>query len=262
MTQPIIINHPEEDGAVAKSSAWKIALADFYTTLSCVFFVLWITSQIPEDAKTGVAEWFQGKDTQSLNFIKRTYGEVSVDDTAMIDGRADNQNDKTEQGADSDVAGVDMTEIYRKLKSMVREDAAQVLMDKDAEIIEIQFSSDFLFRSGSASLSEKARGGIAEVGEVLGTTPVFVHVFGYADNRRINSQRYPSNLHLSAHRAISVIGALTAGGVEHNRATLHAEGELNPIGDNETVAGRRMNRRVVAYVTKSSELPDAIEEAQ
>ncbi len=50
--------------------AWKIALADFYTTLAMVFFVLWVAGTVPEDKLAGVSEFFKQDVKQTYNAIK------------------------------------------------------------------------------------------------------------------------------------------------------------------------------------------------
>ena len=65
-------------------------------------------------------------------------------------------------------------------------------------------------------------------------------VVGYTDNRG----KEAANQVLSRERAESVKAYLTGKGVAASRITTDGKGSANPVGDNETAAGRAQNRRV------------------
>lgn len=58
------------------------------------------------------------------------------------------------------------------------------------------------------------------------------------------------NLELSQRRAAAVVAWLTARGIDAGRLTPEGRGEAEPIADNETSAGRALNRRVELEVRK------------
>ena len=60
------------------------------------------------------------------------------------------------------------------------------------------------------------------------------------------------NLALSQRRARSVVRYLSAGGVDADRMTSVGSGETKPIADNETEAGRELNRRVELTVIEGA----------
>lgn len=67
-----------------------------------------------------------------------------------------------------------------------------------------------------------------------------IEVVGYTDSTGSPER----NLELSQQRAASVANYITHQGVSRSRVTPIGRGAQNPIGDNSTVEGRAMNRRV------------------
>lgn len=64
------------------------------------------------------------------------------------------------------------------------------------------------------------------------------------------------NMNLSKQRAVSVTNYLTAKGISPTRFTTKWYGELQPVGDNTTVAGKAQNRRVELAIVASEELKE------
>jgi outer membrane protein OmpA-like peptidoglycan-associated protein len=84
-------------------------------------------------------------------------------------------------------------------------------------------------------------GEISRVAQIMNKYPdTTIKVIGYTDST--GSEAY--NLQLSQQRAVSVMNALAAQGVNTARMTAIGMGESNPIADNSTPEGRMQNRRV------------------
>lgn len=97
------------------------------------------------------------------------------------------------------------------------------------------------FASGSASLSASAQATLERVAGVLGEySKTQVVVEGHSDNQ--GAPRY--NQVLSQQRALSVARFLAARGVAVERLVAVGYGAARPLGENDTEAGRRSNRRV------------------
>jgi chemotaxis protein MotB len=123
-----------------------------------------------------------------------------------------------------------------------------VMMHREAGMIEVQFSTDLLFPSGSAHLSASAVAAIKHLAEVLQGYPNPVRVEGFTDNVPIRTVQFASNWELSAARAGSVVHILSAHGVTPNRLAVIGFGAQRPIASNQTAAGRKANRRVVVVI--------------
>lgn len=123
-----------------------------------------------------------------------------------------------------------------------------VMMHREAGMIEVQFSTDLLFPSGSAHLSPSAVAAITHLAGVLQQYPNPVRVEGFTDNVPIRTVQFASNWELSAARAGSVVHILSAHGVAPSRLAVIGFGAQRPIASNQTASGREANRRVVVVI--------------
>lgn len=100
---------------------------------------------------------------------------------------------------------------------------------------------DVLFATGKADLMSGAQRTIDQLAAFLNKYPdKKVSVEGHTDS--VGSEDY--NLTLSQHRAESVRSALLARGISQERISAKGLGELYPVANNNTPAGRQQNRRV------------------
>lgn len=98
------------------------------------------------------------------------------------------------------------------------------------------------FITGSAKLSSKSNAALGEVVKILNDDKdLKLSIEGHTDN--VGKDEY--NQTLSEKRAASVRTYLVTKGVDESRLTSAGFGEMQPIADNKTAAGRSKNRRVV-----------------
>ncbi len=118
------------------------------------------------------------------------------------------------------------------------------------EHLELSIHELVLFEQGSSALTAKGAEKIAEIADVLVEYPDSrVVVMGYASSEGSDA----TNVDLSQRRADMVRNHLTANRVDPRRVEAVGLGESAPVGDNQTEAGRTMNRRVVIEVYPSGE---------
>ena len=75
---------------------------------------------------------------------------------------------------------------------------------------------------------------------VLGHSDLRIKVIGHTD--AVGSDIY--NVDLSQRRAQSIIDYFVSQGLARDRIQIEFKGETDPIADNETEAGKQLNRRV------------------
>lgn len=134
-------------------------------------------------------------------------------------------------------------EVLSRFRSLI--DAGRLSVSITRGRMVINLPQDILFASGSADLGSDGRGTLGEVAQVLAEIEDrSFQVEGHTDDQAISTVEYPSNWELSAARALSVVKLLVAQGVPPENLSGAGYGEYQPVAMNETVGGRRMNRRI------------------
>src|SRR5579864_696553 len=122
----------------------------------------------------------------------------------------------------------------------------QVLQTRDTARGLIVSMPDVLFDFNKYTLKPEARERLARVsGIVLAYPDLRLNIEGYTDS--IGSEEY--NQKLSEERAGSVRGYLISSGVKPDIVSAVGLGKSNPVADNSTAAGRKLNRRVEMVVS-------------
>jgi chemotaxis protein MotB len=134
-------------------------------------------------------------------------------------------------------------EVLSRFRSLI--DAGRLSVSIARGRMVINLPQDILFASGSADLGADGRRTLAEVAGVLAEfQDRRFQVEGHTDDRPISTAQFPSNWELSAARALSVVKLLVAQGVSPENLSGAGYGEYHPVAVNETVEGRRLNRRI------------------
>jgi chemotaxis protein MotB len=132
------------------------------------------------------------------------------------------------------------------------------LVRYDADRGMLQFASDLTFASGSADVQAQAKNSLRALADILKSNEALgydVRVVGHTDSQRISAntrQRHPTNMHLSAHRAIAVRSELVSLGVPATRVMAAGWGEHRPAVPNTANGNTPANRRVEIYLFPGS----------
>ncbi|MHB8733302.1 MAG: flagellar motor protein MotB [bacterium] len=115
----------------------------------------------------------------------------------------------------------------------------------------IRLQDDILFNTGEAALRPGAAPVIDRVVALLAQlTGYSVTVEGFTDTRPIATPEFPSNWELSAARALSVLHALVAAGIDPEILSASGFGEYHAVAPETTEEGRAQNRRVEIVVSR------------
>jgi len=144
-------------------------------------------------------------------------------------------------------------ELSTKLEDFAK---GQEMITFDAARGVVRFKSDLLFERGSANVASSARQSLQALCEILNSQQgreFDVIVAGHTDDMRIakpaTKAKHPTNWHLSAHRAISVLNVMAQSGIAQKRMSIRGFGEFRPVVPNKpNKEGNPKNRRVEIYI--------------
>lgn len=155
------------------------------------------------------------------------------------------------------------------IKYHLTKELADGIQDKDIQVdvektvVYISIADKLLFKSGSASVSEKAKEVLGKVAKVISSRPEMeVQVEGYTDNVSISNATMKDNWDLSTARATSVVRILqTDFSIDPKRLIAAGRSEYVPIESNDTPEGRATNRRTrIVILPKLEEFFDILEQ--
>ena len=142
------------------------------------------------------------------------------------------------------------------------------MSDEDIEIngekgvVYVSISDKLLFRSGSFTVTKRAKEVLGKVAKVVNDKPELEFmVEGHTDNVPIKSDGILDNWDLSVKRATAVVRILENDfGVSPARMTAAGRSFYIPIADNDTAANRAKNRRTrIVVLPKLDQFYDLIE---
>ena len=143
------------------------------------------------------------------------------------------------------------------------------LSDDDIEInvekgvVYVSISDKLLFRSGSFTVTQKAKEVLGKVAKVVNDKPeIEFMVEGHTDNLPIKIDGIEDNWDLSVKRATSVVRILQNDyGVSPERMTAAGRSYFIPLVDNDNVANRARNRRTrIVVLPKLDQFYDMIQQ--
>lgn len=141
-----------------------------------------------------------------------------------------------------------------KAINQLRADVLNVVDAKDKDVFSVRREENRLvlvlgeritFREGEASLLEAYYSISKRIAKFIASKKKYqVVISGHTDNTPINTEEFPSNLELSAARAINVAKSLINNGVSPARVSIQGFSEYQPLFDNTSPENRQANRRV------------------
>lgn len=122
---------------------------------------------------------------------------------------------------------------------------------REGEGIVVKFNSGILFDLNQAELKANARTNIENLAISLKNNPdTDILIVGHTDAS--GTDEY--NLKLSERRATSVKSLIESKGILSSRLSTEGRGEAEAIADNETEAGRALNRRVEIVIVANEKM--------
>lgn len=244
--------------------AWAIPYADLMTLLLAFFVVMYAVSVVNEGKYRVMSQSLIQAFNGSSSAIAPSPGKASTPGVVSLDRAAATSHVALPIVLHSPPASADQgrpglaPQNLDTIENQVRH-ALQPLIDRNLVVVrhkkdwlEIEIRTDILFPSGVAQLSSSADAVLQNLATILARFPNPLRVEGFTDNVPISTPQYPSNWELSAARAASVARLFADGGVAPDRLGIIGWGEVRPLADNATAAGRNQNRRVLVVVMNAA----------
>lgn len=139
----------------------------------------------------------------------------------------------------------------KALRDLAAQNPGLIQYDSNRGVL--RFASDLTFGSGSDDVSSAGTDALKRLGQVLSGVAVNydLRIVGHTDNVRVSNPatlaEHKTNLHLSAHRAISVFNVLRTSGIPAQRMEVAGRGEYQPMVPNRA-GGTPQNRRVEIFL--------------
>jgi chemotaxis protein MotB len=267
--------HEEHDN----HEAWAIPYGDLVTLLLAFFVVMYAMSSVNEGKyrvlSDSLSEAFNGKPrtqkapsvgeqqpsapesprNQVSRLIATGLPENSADQSAARDSsqaKPPSADAKADSGGNAELEQV-AEQVVRAMGSLVA--AGEVHVRRYQNWVAVDISTDILFGSGVARVSDAAVPVLQHLADALKPFPNAIRVEGHTDDRPIRTAAFPSNWELSAARAASVVHLFMDRGVAAERLAVMGFGQYRPTSSNDNVIGRNANRRVAVVILGADTVP-------
>lgn len=167
---------------------------------------------------------------------------AAIDDSSIQDGQAKGGSSK-EQNEREQNASLATEELTVALKEQIDQGLIEV-EQRDGKVF-VTVGSGGAFPSGTADLTEEAQRIMDRIALTAMSPDSSITVTGHTDDIPISNGQFRDNWDLGAGRAASVVQAIqNTGLISGDRMSAVSKGEMAPVADNNTAAGREQNRRI------------------
>jgi chemotaxis protein MotB len=263
--QRVVVRRKKVHGGEYHGGSWKIAYADYITSMMSFFLVMWLISIVPVESLKGIAEYFR----MPLRVALMGGPSSSVESNPIQGGGADPLRDDGEvrraQGSRLQAQPTPseqrerrrLERLRQRIDEMIEKSPSllqlqkQLLMDITTEGLRIQIIDSQnrpMFSSGSPQVQSYMRDLLRSLAPLLNSLPNKVSIAGHTDATRFaGGEAGYSNWELSADRANASRQELMAGGREESKI-IRIQGlasSMSLVKDNPYAA---INRRISLVV--------------
>ncbi len=255
--QTIVVKRVKKVAGGAHGGSWKIAFADFALALMSFFLVLWLIESTTNLEKMAIAGYFSDPtnlgavgdggtpyvldlEGRPLNVTNQgmNLSLVRQDENPLVESPPELENPEFVE-----LARLRQIETLENLRGQVEaeinlnqqfewfKDSVSFEVSEDGLMVQIiDRENRPLFDSGDARLRPYALEILWSIGEIFGTVPNKISVFGHTDSAPFGTSDTYSNWELSSDRANSARRALVDGGVARAAGTDNRHGGLGADG--------------------------------
>ena len=167
---------------------------------------------------------------------------AAIDESLPQDGQGQGGS-SSEESEQEQIASRTTEELMVALKEQIDQGLIEVEQREDKVFVTV--GSGGAFPSGTADLTDEAQRIIDRIALSAMSPDSTIKVTGHTDDVPISNGQFRDNWDLGAGRAASVVQAIqNTGLIAGDRLEAVSKGEMQPVADNNTAAGREKNRRI------------------
>ena len=167
---------------------------------------------------------------------------AAIDESIPQDGQGQGGS-SSQESEQEQIASRTTEELTVALKEQI--DQGLIEVEQREGKVFVTVGSGGAFPSGTADLTEEAQRIIDRIALSAMSPDSSIKVTGHTDDVPISNGQFRDNWDLGAGRAASVVQAIqNTGLIAGDRLEAVSKGEMEPVADNATAAGREQNRRI------------------
>ena len=167
---------------------------------------------------------------------------AAIDESLPQDGQGQGGS-SSQESEEEQIASRTTEELTVALKEQI--DQGLIEVEQREGKVFVTVGSGGAFPSGTADLTEEAQRIIDRIALSAMSPDSSIKVTGHTDDVPISNGQFRDNWDLGAGRAASVVQAIqNTGLIAGDRLEAVSKGEMEPVADNTTAAGREKNRRI------------------
>ena len=167
---------------------------------------------------------------------------AAIDESIPQDGQGQGGS-SSQESEEEQIASRTTEELTVALKEQI--DQGLIEVEQREGKVFVTVGSGGAFPSGTADLTEEAQRIIDRIALSAMSPDSSIKVTGHTDDVPISNGQFRDNWDLGAGRAASVVQAIqNTGLISGDRLEAVSKGEMEPVADNTTAAGREQNRRI------------------
>lgn len=266
---------PAEEG----SPAWMATFSDLMNLLLCFFVLLFASSTMDAGKIQKIMASFNNMNFSIMNesTVSLLAGDMMSGGVTQVPdvqslltqaGRAiDGDPGQDSQASSSDAENLSDEELKNEYDKRGEEQSEemyeeivqmsesyriddQIILDYNAQYVELDLNGSILFDSGKAEVKEDSKMFLQKIARILVKYKYcIIEIEGHTDNVPISTARFENNRALSTERARNVYEYLmTQENFIDSNMKIAGYGESKPVASNATEEGRAKNRRVVIKI--------------
>jgi chemotaxis protein MotB len=228
-----------------QDEGWLLPYSDMMTLLLALFIVMYAVSSVD-----------QAKFNAMMEAMYTAFGGTTTQGVQLPLPYPDAELPLTEE-TEAEI-NPSLQNLYLSLNSYVIDRGLQdsIAVQYSGSDILVTIKNDVFFASASADLTPELQEQAKILARLLHENqdplrPFDVIVAGHTDDVPINNIKFPSNWHLSAHRALNFLDVLlTDSKLDPTHFSSRGYGEYAPVATNDTPEGRQQNRRVELLISQ------------